>query len=57
LASSGPRDLFQQPVLSPDGKRLAVIKADLDKETNDLWVIDVASARGTQITTSKMREA
>jgi hypothetical protein len=52
----GPRDLFQQPVLSPDGKRVAVIKADLDKETNDLWVIDVASARGTQITTSKMRE-
>ena len=52
----GPRDLYQQPVLSPDGKRLAVIKADLDKETNDLWVIDVASARGTQITTSKMRE-
>src|SRR4030095_11245226 len=52
----GPRDLFQQPVLSPDGKRLAVTRADLDKETNDLWVIDVASARGTQITTSKMRE-
>jgi dipeptidyl aminopeptidase/acylaminoacyl peptidase len=34
---------IQQPVLSPDGKRLAVIKADLDKETNDLWVIDVAT--------------
>jgi len=52
----GPRDLYQQPVLSPDGKRLAVIKQDLDKEAADLWVIDVASARGTQITTSKMRE-
>src|SRR6185503_1739230 len=52
----GPRDLYNQPVLSPDGKRLAVIKNDLDKESNDLWVIDVASARGTQITTSKMRE-
>ena len=36
---------------------MAVIKSDLDKEANDLWVIDVASARGTQITTSKMREA
>lgn len=52
----GPRDLYNQPVLSPDGKRLAVIKNDLDKESNDLWVIDVASARATQITTSKMRE-
>ena len=53
----GPRDLYNQPVLSPDGKRLAVIKTDLDKEANDLWVIDVASARSTQITSSKMREA
>ena len=52
----GPRDMYNQPVLSPDGKRLAVIRQDLDKETADLWVIDVASARGTQITTSKMRE-
>jgi Tol biopolymer transport system component len=52
----GPRDLYNQPVLSPDGKRLAVIKNDLDKESNDLWVIDVATARGTQMTTSKMRE-
>jgi len=52
----GPRDLFNQPVLSPDSKRIAVIKPDLDKETNDLWVIDVATARGTQITSSKARE-
>ena len=52
----GPRDLYNQPVLSPDGKRLAVIKQDLDKEASDLWVIDVATARGTQLTTSKMRE-
>jgi Tol biopolymer transport system component len=52
----GPRNLYNQPVLSPDGRRLAVIKNDLDKEANDLWVIDVASARETQITTSKMRE-
>src|SRR5215510_3974785 len=52
----GPRDMYNQPVLSPDGKRLAVIKQDIDKETSDLWVIDVASARSTQITTSKKRE-
>ena len=35
---------------------MAVIKPDLEKETNDLWVIDVASGRGRQITTSKARE-
>jgi len=52
----GPRDLYSQPVFSPDAKRVAVIKPDLDKETNDLWVIDVATARGTQITSSKPRE-
>ena len=56
VGAIGPRDLYNQPVLSPDGKRIAVIKNDLDKEANDLWVIDVASARSTQITTSKMRE-
>ena len=53
----GPRDLYNQPVLSPDGKRVAVIKADLDKETNDLWVFDVATGKGTQITSSQAREA
>jgi Tol biopolymer transport system component len=52
----GPRDLYNQPILSPDGKRIAVVKNDLDKEAADLWVIDVASARGTQLTVSKMRE-
>src|SRR6188472_522560 len=46
----GPKDLYNQPVLSPDAKRVAVIKADIDKETNDLWVFDVATGKGVQIT-------
>src|SRR5437667_10431909 len=44
----GPRDLYNQPVLSPDGKRVAVIKTDVEKETNDLWVFDVATGKGVQ---------
>jgi Tol biopolymer transport system component len=52
----GSRDLYNQPVFSPDNSRMAVIKPDLEKETNDLWVIDVASGRGRQITSSKTRE-
>ena len=52
----GPRDLYNQPVFSPDATRMAVIKPDLEKETNDLWIIDVASARRTQLTTSETRE-
>ena len=56
VGTVGLRDLYTQPVLSPDAKRVAVIKPDLDKETNDLWVIDVATARATQVTSSKPRE-
>ena len=52
----GPRDLYNQPVLSPDAKRVAVIRPDLEKENNDLWVLDVATGKGTQITFSKSRE-
>jgi Tol biopolymer transport system component len=56
VATVGPRDLYNQPVFSPDGKLMAVIKPDLEKETNDLWIMDVATARGRQITVSKTRE-
>src|SRR5262245_17722168 len=52
----GSRDLFNQVVLSPDRTRVALIKPDLEKETNDLWVLDVATGQGTQITTSQTRE-
>jgi Tol biopolymer transport system component len=52
----GPRAMYNRPVLSPDSKRIAVIKADLDKETNDLWVLDVATGQGVQITSTQPRE-
>jgi Tol biopolymer transport system component len=52
----GSRDLYNQVVLSPDRTRVAAIKPDLEKETNDLWIIDVATGQGTQITTSQTRE-
>jgi Tol biopolymer transport system component len=53
----GAKDLFQQPVFSPDAKRLAVIKVDLEKESNDLWVVDIASGRQTRISVSGERES
>ena len=52
----GSRDLYNQPVFSPDAKRMAVIKPNIDKETNDLWIMDVATGKGIQMTTSKSRE-
>src|SRR6266850_5423002 len=56
LSQVGPRDLYNQPVFSPDARRVAVIRTDLDKETNDLWVFDVGTGKGTQITVSQTRE-
>src|SRR5262245_49108143 len=52
----GRRDLYNQVVLSPDRTRVAAIKPDLDKETNDLWILDVATGTGTKLTTSQSRE-
>jgi Tol biopolymer transport system component len=56
VSQIGPRAMYNRPVLSPDGKRVVVIKGDLDKETNDVWILDVATGQGTQITTTPPRE-
>ena len=56
VSTVGTRDLYNQPVFSPDGTRMAVVKPDLEKETNDLWVIDNASGKAIQLTVSKTRE-
>jgi dipeptidyl aminopeptidase/acylaminoacyl peptidase len=56
VSTVGTRDLYNQPVFSPDGTRMAVVRADLEKETNDLWVIDNASGKAIQLTVSKTRE-
>jgi Tol biopolymer transport system component len=56
LNGVGPKDLYNQPVFSPDAKRLAVIKQNLEKENNDLWIFEVATGQGKQITFSGERE-
>jgi Tol biopolymer transport system component len=56
VTSFGTKDLYQQPVFSPDAKRMAVIKVDLEKENNDLWVVDVATGNRIKITASGERE-
>ena len=50
------RDLYAQPVFSPDATRLAVIKNDPEKESNDLWVVDIATGKQTRISHSGERE-
>ncbi len=56
LGSVGPSDLYNQPVFSPDAKRMAVIKTNLEKENADLWIFDVETGTGKQITFSGTRE-
>ena len=51
------RHIFNQPTLSPDARRIALIKPDLDKETQDVWVYDIATGKGIQITANKPRES
>ena len=49
---SNERDFYNQPVISPDKTRIAVIKNHPETETQDAWVIDVATGKGTRITTA-----
>ena len=53
VTTVGERAIYFQPVFSPDRTRLAVIKNDLEKETGDLWVLDVATGSGTRITSHR----
>ncbi len=57
LSTVGLKDLYQQPIFSPDAKRIAVIKVDLDKENNDLWIVDIATGKPTRISVSGERES
>ena len=52
----GERAMYESAVLSPDGKRVATIKDDLENESADLWVFDVATGAATRFTTSARRE-
>jgi Tol biopolymer transport system component len=56
VTTVGSRDLYNQPVFSPDATRMAVVRPDLEKETQDLWVIENASGKAIQLTVSKTRE-
>jgi Tol biopolymer transport system component len=56
LKKVGPRAMYNAVVLSPDAKRLAVIKADLEKENQDVFVLDLATGASTQISAGQSRE-
>jgi Tol biopolymer transport system component len=56
ISQVGAKDLYQQPVFSPDAKRIAVIIRDVEKESFDLWVMDVATGKATRVSVSGERE-
>ena len=56
VSTVGERAIYSQPVFSPDRTRLAVRKVDLESDTSDLWVLDVATGKSTRITSNQNRE-
>ncbi len=56
MRTVGERDMYSQPKFSPDRTRLAVSKRDLEAETQDIWVFDLATGDGTQITSAQPPE-
>jgi len=52
VSTVGERAIYSQVAFSPDGTRLVVNKFDLESETQDLWVLDVATGKSTRITSS-----
>ncbi len=56
VTTVGERAIYLAPVFSPDRTRLAVWKNDLERETEDLWVLDVATGKATRITAHQTRE-
>lgn len=52
----GERALYENAVISPDGKRVAAIKDDLENESADLFVFDVANGAVARFTTSVRTE-
>jgi Tol biopolymer transport system component len=56
LNSFGQRDLYGAPIFSPDNKRMAVTKTDLEKESADIWIVDIATGKEQRITVSGERE-
>jgi Tol biopolymer transport system component len=52
----GPRGLYAVTILSPDGKRLAVIKINPEQQNRDLWVFDIDTGGATRITMSEQGE-
>lgn len=48
---------YAQPAFSPDGTRIAAIKTDAGTGNQDVWTIDVATGKGTPVTSDDTAKA
>ena len=54
VTTVGQRAIYNQgSVISPDGRRVAAVIFDQQKEVGDIWVFDVATGASTRITTTQ----
>jgi Tol biopolymer transport system component len=52
VATVGEQDFYNQPVISPDKTRIAVVRSHPESETADAWVVDLTTRRAVRITTA-----
>jgi serine/threonine-protein kinase len=50
VSTVGQPGLYVQPGLSPDGKRVVVMRNDPETGNGDIWTFDLATGKGTPIT-------
>src|SRR4029453_15503648 len=56
VGTVGDRGYYNNVQLSPDQTRVALLRGDPVKGTTDVWVIEVATGKGTQITSNKRED-
>ena len=56
VGTVGDRGYYNNVALSPDQTRIALLRGDPVKGTTDVWVFDVATGKGTQITSNKRED-
>jgi Tol biopolymer transport system component len=50
VSKVGNPGFYSQPAFSPDGTRLVVMQFDIEKATRDIWIFNIATGKGTQMT-------
>ncbi|MGB2714376.1 MAG: hypothetical protein WBC51_09375 [Vicinamibacterales bacterium] len=57
ISRVGEPGSYSQASFAPDGSRLAVIKRDLDADTQDVWTFDIDTGKGTSITSDPAQDS